>query len=68
MSEIIASLVRVGPELVDAARTLATIPIGGEVAEDTTLVLYRNGAGSITVGDVLNARRALEIYRAGCDE
>lgn len=68
MSEIIASLVRVGPELVDAARVLASIPIGDEVAEDSDLVLYRNGAGSITVGDVLSARRALVIYRAGCDE
>lgn len=42
-----------------AVEALSSLPIGSEIVEDESVVIYRNGAGSITVGDVLAAKRAV---------
>jgi len=44
----------------DAALSpLAMLPVGAEVASDSDLVIYKNAGRSITIGDILRARAAL---------
>lgn len=43
-----------------ALRPLASLPIGPEIEDDHDLVIYKNAGRSITVGDILAARKALE--------
>lgn len=42
-----------------ALKPLAELVVGSEVIEDRDLILYKNGGKCITVGDVLDARKAL---------
>lgn len=51
-------------ELEGGLRHLASLPLGAEIIEEIDLVLYANAGRSITVGDVLEARRLLAA-RAG---
>ena len=44
----------------EALEPLSLIPVGSEIFEDRGLILYRNGHNYITVGDVLDARAALQ--------
>ncbi len=54
-----AHLIAAAPDMFGAVSALASIPIGPEIADDRDMILYRNGTGSITVGDVLYAKAAL---------
>jgi hypothetical protein len=48
------------PQMLPPLKRLAALPIGAEIADERDLVLYKNAGKAITVGDVLDARAALE--------
>ncbi len=47
-----------------ALSPLAALPVGAEVESDTDLVIYKNAGRSITIGDILRARAALDKEKA----
>lgn len=55
----VSALTKENERLRKALTPLADIPLGGEIIEESDLVLYHNGGKAITVGDVLAAQVAL---------
>lgn len=55
-----ATLFIASPDMLAALRPLADLPIGAEIEFDRDLVIYKNAGKSVTVGDVLDARAAID--------